>query len=183
MASILPYKGWFPKIDPTVYIAPNATVIGNVEIGEHSSVWFGAVVRGDVHYIKIGRYTNIQDNAVIHVTHYTKPDMSDGFPTIIGDYVSIAHGAIVHGCVIKDNVLVGIGAKILDGAVINENTLVAAGTLVPPGKEFPPGVLLMGSPAKVKRELTPEEIEKIKENALNYAKYKEQYLKQDRFLK
>ncbi len=176
MALIKPYKGWYPKIDPSVFLADTATVIGNVEIREHSSVWFGAVVRGDVHYIKIGRYTNIQDNAVIHVTHYTKPDMSDGFPTVIGDYVSIAHGAIVHGCTIKDNVLVGIGAVILDGAVINENTIVAAGTLVPPGKEFPPNVLLMGRPAQVRRDLTSAEIEKIKENALNYVQYAKNYL-------
>jgi len=177
MALILPYKGWYPKIDPSVYLAQTATVIGNVEIGEKSSVWFGAVVRGDVHYIKIGRYTNIQDNAVIHVTHYTKPDMSDGFPTEIGDYVTIAHMAMVHGAKIKDNVLIGIGAIVLDGAVINENTIVAAGTLVPPGKEFPPNVLLMGRPAQVKRELKPEEIEAIRKNALNYVKYAEEYLK------
>jgi len=177
MALILPYKGWYPKIDPSVYLAQTATVIGNVEIGEKSSVWFGAVVRGDVHYIKIGRYTNIQDNAVIHVTHYTKPDMSDGFPTEIGDYVTIAHMAMVHGAKIKNNVLIGIGAIVLDGAVINENTIVAAGTLVPPGKEFPPNVLLMGRPAQVKRELKPEEIEAIRKNALNYAKYAEEYLK------
>jgi carbonic anhydrase/acetyltransferase-like protein (isoleucine patch superfamily) len=177
MALILPYKGWYPKIDPSVFLANTATVIGNVEIGEKSSVWFGAVVRGDVHYIKIGRYTNIQDNAVIHVTHYTKPDMSDGFPVEIGDYVTIAHMAMVHGAKIKDNVLIGIGAIVLDGAVINENTIVAAGSLVPPGKEYPPGVLLMGRPAVVKRELKPEEIEAIKQNALNYTKYAEEYLK------
>jgi carbonic anhydrase/acetyltransferase-like protein (isoleucine patch superfamily) len=161
-----------------VYLSETATVIGNVEIGENSSIWFGAVVRGDVHYIKIGKYSNVQDNAVIHVTHYTKPDMSDGFPTVIGDYVTIAHSATVHGCVIENNVLVGIGAIILDGAHISENTIVAAGALVPPGKKYPPGVLLVGSPAKVKRELTPEEIEKIKQNALNYVKYAQEYLKQ-----
>jgi len=178
MALIKPYKGWFPKIDPTVYLSENATVIGNVEIGEYSSIWFGAVVRGDVHYIKIGRYSNVQDNAVIHVTHYTKPDMSDGFPTVIGDYVTIAHAATVHGATIKNNVLVGIGAVILDGALIEENTIVAAGTLVPPGKKFPPGVLLMGRPAQIKRDLKPEEIEAIRQNALNYAKYAEEYLKQ-----
>ena len=177
MAIVKPYKGWFPKIDPTVYLAETATVIGNVEIGERSSVWFGAVVRGDVHYIKIGRYSNVQDNAVIHVTHYTKPDMSDGFPTEIGDYVTIAHTAMVHGATIKNNVLIGIGAVILDGALIEENTIVAAGTLVPPGKKFPPGVLLMGRPAQVKRELTPQEIEAIKQNALNYANYAREYLK------
>jgi carbonic anhydrase/acetyltransferase-like protein (isoleucine patch superfamily) len=178
MALIKPYKGWFPKIHPSVYLSETATVIGNVEIGENSSIWFGAVVRGDVHYIKIGKYSNVQDNAVVHVTHYTKPDMSDGFPTVIGDYVTIAHSATVHGCVIENNVLVGIGAIILDGAHISENTIVAAGALVPPGKKYPPGVLLVGSPAKVKRELTPEEIEKIRENALNYHKYALEYLNQ-----
>ncbi len=178
MALIKPYRGWFPKIHPSVFLAETATVIGNVEIGENSSIWFGAVVRGDVHYIKIGKYSNVQDNAVVHVTHYTKPDMSDGFPTVIGDYVTIAHSATVHGCVIENNVLVGIGAIILDGAHISENTIVAAGALVPPGKKYPPGVLLVGSPAKVKRELTPEEIEKIRENALNYHKYALEYLNQ-----
>ena len=178
MALIKPYKGWYPQIHPSVYLSETATVIGNVEIGENSSIWFGAVVRGDVHYIKIGKYSNVQDNAVVHVTHYTKPDMSDGFPTIIGDYVTIAHSATVHGCVIENNVLVGIGAIILDGAHISENTIVAAGALVPPGKKYPPGVLLVGSPAKVKRELTPEEIEKIRENALNYHKYALEYLNQ-----
>jgi carbonic anhydrase/acetyltransferase-like protein (isoleucine patch superfamily) len=178
MALIKPYKGWYPQIHPSVFLAETATVIGNVEIGENSSIWFGAVVRGDVHYIKIGKYSNVQDNAVIHVTHYTKPDMSDGFPTVIGDYVTIAHSATIHGCVIENNVLVGIGAIILDGAHISENTIVAAGALVPPGKKYPPGVLLVGSPAKVKRELTPEEIEKIKQNALNYVKYAQEYLKQ-----
>ena len=155
MALIKPYKGWYPKIHPTVYLAETATVIGNVEIGEYSSVWFGAVVRGDVHYIKIGRYSNVQDNAVIHVTHYTKPDMSDGFPVNIGDFVTIAHGAIVHWATIGNNVLVGIGAVVLDGAKIGDNTVVAAGTLIPPGKEFPPGALLMGRLAPIKRELTP----------------------------
>ena len=179
MALIKPYKGWYPKIHPTVYLAETATVIGNVEIGEYSSVWFRAVVRGDVHYIKIGRYSNVQDNAVIHVTHYTKPDMSDGFPVNIGDFVTIAHGAIVHGATIGNNVLVGIGAVVLDGAKIGDNTVVAAGTLVPPGKEFPPGVLLMGRPAQIKRELTPEEIEKIKRNALNYKDYARNYLEQN----
>jgi len=179
MALIKPYKGWYPKIHPTVYLAETATVIGNVEIGEYSSVWFGAVVRGDVHYIKIGRYSNVQDNAVIHVTHYTKPDMSDGFPVNIGDFVTIAHGAIVHGATIGNNVLVGIGAVVLDGAKIGDNTVVAAGTLIPPGKEFPPGVLLMGRPAQIKRELTPEEIEKIKRNALNYKNYARNYLEQN----
>ncbi|NPB04890.1 MAG: gamma carbonic anhydrase family protein [Aquificae bacterium] len=177
MALIKPYKGWYPKVDPTAFLADTATVIGNVEIGERSSVWFGAVVRGDVHFIKIGRYSNVQDNAVVHVTHYTKPDMSDGFPTIIGDFVTIAHSAVVHGAIIGNTVLIGIGAVVLDGAKIGDDTLVAAGSLVPPGKEYPPGVLLMGRPAEVKRELTPEEVQKIKQNALNYAKYAEEYLK------
>jgi carbonic anhydrase/acetyltransferase-like protein (isoleucine patch superfamily) len=176
MALVKPYKNFHPKIDPTVFLAPNAVVIGNVEIGAYSSVWFGAIVRGDVHYIKIGQYTNIQDNAVIHVTHYTKPDMSDGFPVEIGDFVSIAHGAIIHGAKIGNNVLIGIGAIILDGAKISDNTLVASGTLVPPNKEYPPGVLLMGRPAQVKRELTEEEIQKIKQNALNYRQYALNYL-------
>ncbi|HIP86045.1 MAG TPA: gamma carbonic anhydrase family protein [Aquifex sp.] len=179
MALIKPYRDWKPKIHPTVYLAENATVIGNVELGEYSSLWFGSVVRGDVHFIRIGKYSNIQDNAIIHVTHYTKPDMSDGFPTVIGDFVTVAHGAIIHGATIGNNVLVGIGAIVLDGAKIGDNTVIAAGSLVPPRKEFPPGVLLMGRPAQIKRELSPEEIDKIKQNALNYQKYAQQYLKQN----
>ena len=166
---ILPYKGITPKLGERVFVAQNAVVIGDVEIGDDSSIWFGAVVRGDVNYIRIGKCTSIQDGSVVHVTIKTHP-------TIIGNYVTVGHNVNLHGCVVKDNCLIGIGAIILDGAVINENSIVAAGTLVPPGKEFPPGVLIMGFPAKVVRELSEEEIKNLKEHALRYVKYKEDYL-------
>ncbi|WP_457677960.1 gamma carbonic anhydrase family protein [Thermovibrio sp.] len=158
-----------PKIGKRVFIAENATVIGDVEIGDDSSIWFGAILRGDVNYIKVGKCTSIQDGTVVHVTRKTHP-------TVIGSFVTVGHGVKLHGCTVKDNCLIGIGAIILDGAVIGENSIVAAGSLVPPGKEFPPGSLVMGFPAKVKRELTEEEIEGLKEHALRYVKYKEQYL-------
>ena len=157
------------KIGKRVFIAENATVIGDVEIGDDSSIWFGAILRGDVNYIKVGKCTSIQDGTVVHVTNKTHP-------TVIGDYVTVGHAVKLHGCTIKDNCLIGIGAIILDGAVINENSIVAAGTLIPPGKEFPPNSLIMGFPARVKRTLSSEEIENLKAHALRYVEYKNTYL-------
>jgi carbonic anhydrase/acetyltransferase-like protein (isoleucine patch superfamily) len=159
-----------PKIGQRVFIAENATVIGDVEIGDDSSIWFGTILRGDVNYIKVGRCTSIQDGSVVHVTRKTHP-------TVIGSFVTIGHAVKLHGCTVKDNCLIGIGAIILDGAVIGENSIVAAGSLVPPGKEFPPRSLIMGFPAKVKRELTDEEVEGLKEHALRYVAYKDEYLR------
>ncbi len=159
-----------PRIGRNVFIAENATVIGDVEIGDDSSIWFGAILRGDVNYIRVGRCTSIQDGTVVHVTNRTHP-------TVIGSYVTVGHGVKLHGCTVKDNCLIGIGAIVLDGSVIGENSIVAAGTLVPPGKEFPPNSLIMGFPAKVKRELSEEEIRGLKEHALRYVEYKNTYLK------
>lgn len=127
-------------------ILPGAKVIGDVKIGKKSSVWYNAVIRGDLAPIKIGSYSNIQDNCVIHVT--------DKHGVKIGDYVSVGHGAILHGCKIKDNVLIGMNATVLNAAVINENSIVGAGAVVTENKEFPPGSLILGVPAKVVRELT-----------------------------
>ncbi len=158
-----------PKLGKGVFVAENATVIGDVEIGDDSSVWFGAILRGDVNYIKVGKCTSIQDGSVVHVTRETHP-------TVIGSYVTVGHGVKLHGCTIKDCCLIGIGAIILDGAVIGEGSIVAAGSLVPPGKKFPPRSLIMGFPAAVKRELSQEEVEGLKEHALRYVKYKEEYL-------
>lgn len=163
------YKNLKPRIGKGVFIAENAVVIGDVEIGDDSSIWFGAILRGDVNYIKVGNCTSIQDGTVVHVTNKTNP-------TVIGDYVTIGHAVKLHGCTIKDNCLIGIGAIILDGAVINENSIVAAGTLVPPGKEFPSNSLIMGFPASVKRELSADEVEHLKEHALRYVDYKNTYL-------
>ncbi len=171
MALLLPYKGTFPKIAPSVFLAEDSVVIGDVEIGEDSSVWYGTVIRGDVNYIRIGKGTNIQDNSVIHVTH-------DTHPTIIGDYVTVGHCVILHGCKVGSYVLVGMGAVIMDGVEIEDYVLVGAGALLTPSKKFPSGVLVAGFPAKIVRDLKEEEINLIKESANNYISYKNTYLNQ-----
>lgn len=144
------FDGMSPKLAPSVWVAPSADIIGNVTIGEHSSVWFQTVVRGDVHWIEIGEYTNIQDGSVLHVTNGVSP-------LKIGSRVTIGHKACLHGCTVGDNCLIGMGALILDDAVIGEGSVVAAGALVTQGKVFPPNSLIMGSPAKRIRDLTLEE--------------------------
>ncbi len=169
MALIKDYKGIYPKIHPSVFLAENAVVIGDVEIGEDSSLWYGVVVRGDVNYIRIGKRTNIQDNSVVHVTH-------DTHPTIIGDDVTVGHRVIIHGCTIGNKVLVGMGATIMDGVIIEDYVLVGAGALVTPNKKIPSGVLVAGFPAKVVRDLKPEEIALIEESCQNYVKYKNTYI-------
>ncbi len=163
------YKGIYPKIGENVYISENAFVIGDVVLGDDVSVWFGTVIRGDVNYIRVGDRTNIQDNSIIHVTH-------DTHPTIIGNDVTIGHGAIIHGCTIKNFILVGMGATIMDGAVIEDFVLVGARALITPNKHIPNGVLVAGVPAKIIRDLTKEEIEHIKESSSNYVRYKNEYL-------
>lgn len=142
--------------------APGAVVVGDVSIGRNSSIWYNAVLRGDEGPIIIGEETNVQDCCVIHT--------SKNYPVVIGDRVTIGHGAIVHGCKIGDNALIGMGAIILNGAKIGRNCLIAAGSLVTQNMEIPDGMLVMGSPAKIKRALTEEEILKNKENALDYVK-------------
>jgi len=174
---LLKYKNDFPKIAKSAWIAPSANIIGDVEIGEDSSVWFGCVIRGDVHYIKIGKRTSIQDLSMIHVTHFEKEKkLGDGFPTIIGDDVTIAHRVMLHGCIIGNACLIGMNATILDGAEIGEESIVGAGALVTGGKKFPPRSLILGSPAKVVRSLTDKEIENIYKNAKNYVDYKNEYI-------
>ncbi|NPA15968.1 MAG: gamma carbonic anhydrase family protein [Deferribacteres bacterium] len=159
--TILSYKGLTPRIEEEVFIAPSAYVIGDVVIGEKSSVWFGTIIRGDVNYIRIGKKTNIQDITMVHVT-------TAKYPTEIGDCVTIGHRALIHGCTIGSYCLIGMGAIIMDGAKIADNSIVAAGALIPPGKSFPEGVLIKGYPAKVARELTEEELEEIKRLAEHY---------------
>ncbi|NDL67360.1 gamma carbonic anhydrase family protein [Clostridiales bacterium F-3ap] len=149
-----------PAISDLAYVADNAKVTGKVRVGDHSSIWFGAVLRGDLQPITVGSHTNIQDNAVVHINHDA--------PTVIGDYVTVGHDAIVHGCTVGNNVLVGMGSIILDKAVIGDNSIVGAGSLVTQNKKFPPGVLIVGSPAKVLRHLTEQEIELIRQSALHY---------------
>jgi carbonic anhydrase/acetyltransferase-like protein (isoleucine patch superfamily) len=165
---ILPYQNIYPKIHESVLIAEGVHIIGDVEIGKDSSIWFNTVVRGDVNYIRIGERTNIQDLTMVHVTYKR-------FPTFIGNDVSIGHSAVIHGCKIDDFVLIGIGAKILDNANIESYSLIAAGSVVKEKFKVPSGTLVAGVPAKIVRDLKPEEIERIKKNAKNYQFYCQQY--------
>lgn len=158
---IVEFNGAFPRIHDSVYVSDNVSIIGDVEIGEESSVWFGAVIRGDISYVRIGRKSNVQDNAVIHVDH--------DLPSIIGDYVTVGHSAIIHGAVILDYVIVGMGAIVLDGARIGRNVIIGAGSVVPPRVEIPDGVLVVGTPARIVRRLSEEEVKRIEKNALDYA--------------
>ncbi|MGI6467025.1 MAG: gamma carbonic anhydrase family protein [Sphaerochaetaceae bacterium] len=154
------YLGHRPQVDKAAFVASSAEVIGQVVLGQDASVWYCATLRGDNAPIIIGDRSNVQDNAVIHV--------NEGDPVHIGEDVTIGHTAIVHACTIHNRVLIGMGAIILDYSVINDDTIVGAGALVPMNKEYPPGVLLLGSPAKVVRELTDEEIMAIRTNAIHY---------------
>jgi len=172
---ILKFKKWFPKISKKAWVAPSADIIGNVKIGADSSVWFGVVIRGDVHKIRIGKRTSIQDLSMIHVTHYKKEDMSDGNPTIIGDDVTVGHKVMLHGCTIENGCLIGMSATILDGAVIGEGSIVGAHSLVTSNKVFPPHSLIMGSPAKVVKTLSDEEVANLIAHAGRYVKFKEEY--------
>lgn len=169
MAYIIDLKGKSPKMGKDCFLAPNASVIGEVEMGDGCSIWFGAVLRGDVHYIKIGNNVNIQDNATIHATYQKSP-------TNIGNNVSIAHNAVVHGCTIKDNVLIGMGAVVLDDAVIESNSIIAAGAVVTKGTHVQSGSVYAGSPAKKIKELSPELLEgEINRIANSYAMYASWY--------
>ena len=163
------YQGVRPKIADSAFVEETAAVIGDVVIGEESSVWFNTVIRGDVHFIRIGSRTNIQDLCVIHVSHGT-------YPTVLGDDVTIGHRVVLHGCTIKDRVLIGMGAIIMDGAVIGEDCVVGAGALVTEQTVVPPKSLILGAPAKVKRAVTDKELAWIKESAHNYVSYAKQYL-------
>lgn len=166
---ILPHHGVHPSIPRSAWIAPNATVIGDVVLGEDASVWFGTVIRGDVNYIRIGDRTNIQDNSTIHVS-------IDTWPTIIGNDVVGGHNILLHGCTIHDRVLVGMGATVMDGAVIGEESIVGAGALVTPGTRIPPRSLVVGRPGRVVRAVTDREVEDlILFGVRNYLEYKKTY--------
>lgn len=170
-----PFKQWEPELGENTWIAQSADVIGNVTLGEDCSVWFGCVVRGDVHRIVIGDRTNIQDLSMVHVTHYKKPDMSDGHPTVIGSDVTIGHRVMLHGCTIGNACLIGMSATILDGAVIGDESIVGAGALVTKNKVFPPRSLIMGSPAKAVRTLNDDEVKELYASAQRYVSFKEDY--------
>jgi len=170
------YKEWIPTLKKGAWIAKGATVIGRTQIGEESAIWFGCVVRGDVHHITIGDRSNIQDLSMVHVTHHKKADMSDGNPTIIGNDVTVGHRVMLHGCTIEDACLIGMSATILDGAVIGKESIVGAGALVTKNKVFPPRSLIIGSPAKVVRELTDAEVKELYASAKRYVKFKNNYM-------
>lgn len=161
---LFPYKGIYPKLGKNIFIASGAKIIGDVEIGEDSSVWYNSVVRGDVNFVKIGSRTNIQDCSMLHVTNETNP-------LIIGNGVTIGHSVKLHGCTVEDFSLVGIGAIVLDGAIVEKNSFVAAGCLVPPNYKVPSGKLVAGVPAKIIRNLTSAEMEEFQKSADRYVEY------------
>jgi len=164
-----PYRGVLPRVHPTAFIDDSAQIIGDVEIGEDSSVWMSAVIRGDVHRIRIGRQSNIQDGTVVHVMNRTHP-------TTIGDQVTVGHAALLHGCTIEDRCLIGMGAILLNGAHVGSDSIVAAGTLIVEEMKVPPRSLVMGSPGKVKRTLTDAEVESILAYADRYVGYRLDYM-------
>jgi carbonic anhydrase/acetyltransferase-like protein (isoleucine patch superfamily) len=166
---IRPYKGIWPKLGERVYVDVSAQVIGDVELGDHASVWMNAVIRGDVHSIRIGAYTNVQDNCVVHV-------FKELHPTLIADHVTVGHSVTLHGCRIDSWCLIGMGATILNDAHVGEECIVAAGTLIPEGMSVPPGSLVMGVPGKVRRTISAEERQGLRRYADNYYEYKETYL-------
>jgi len=172
---ILNYKDLSPRIGKNSWIAPSADVIGDVKMGEDCSIWFGCVVRADVHKIRIGNRVNVQDLSMIHVTHYKKEDKSDGNPTIIEDDVTIGHRVMLHGCTIEKACLIGMSCTILDGAVIGKESIVGANSLVTKNKVFPPRSLILGSPAKVVRSLNDEEVKELYASASRYVSFKNNY--------
>jgi carbonic anhydrase/acetyltransferase-like protein (isoleucine patch superfamily) len=157
-----------PKVHERVFVAPNAEVIGDVILNDDVSIWFGAVLRGDIESITVGARSNVQDNAVVHC--------DEGFPCVIGNDVIVGHGAIIHGATIHNGALIGMGAILLNGAVIGEGAIIAAGALVPEGKEIPAGYLAVGVPAKALREISAEERERLKKGTTVYVDEKDRYL-------
>lgn len=166
--TILPFEGVHPRIHPSVFIADGARIIGDVEIGEASSVWFNVVIRGDVHYIRIGKRTNIQDLTMCHVTHRK-------YALEIGDDVTVGHSAVLHGATIGNRILIGMGAIVLDRSVVGDESLIAAGALIREGFQVPAGALAAGVPAKIIRDLTDDERAAVARGALNYESYVARY--------
>jgi carbonic anhydrase/acetyltransferase-like protein (isoleucine patch superfamily) len=167
---IIAFKGNTPLVSETAFVAGSAEIIGDVEVGEYSSVWFNAVVRGDMGKISIGKRTSIQDNVVIHPLLKVE----------IGDNVSVGHGAVLHGCKIRNNVIIGMNSTVLDGSEIGENSIVGANALIPPGKTFPENSVITGVPGKVSREVTDQDIEIIQKNAAEYVDLVAEYKKEQK---
>lgn len=169
------YKGIVPTLGARVYVDPAATVIGDVILGDDSSIWPGAVLRGDVHYIRIGARSNVQDGAIVHVTH-DGPYSPGGFPTVVGEGVTIGHAAVIHACTIEDYCLIGMHATVLDGAVVKKYGFVGAGSVVPPGKVVGERELWLGNPAQRVRLLTDKQVEQLHYSADHYVRVKDVYL-------
>ncbi len=172
---IKPYKGKTPRVDPSAFVAETAVIVGDVEVGANASVWYGVAIRGDINHVRIGADTNVQENTVVHV------DLNDrglgDCSTVIGERVTVGHGAVIHGCKIGDDCLIGMGAIILSGARIGAGSVVAAGALVKEYQEVPPRSLVAGMPAQVKREVTDSEREQIRKSAQHYVDLSREYLK------
>ncbi|WP_367987749.1 gamma carbonic anhydrase family protein [Vibrio sp. NTOU-M3] len=177
MSSLRSYKGIQPQIGQRVYIDSSAVLVGDIKIGDDSSIWPLVAARGDVNHIHIGKRTNIQDGSVLHVTHKNEEN-PNGYPLIIGNDVTVGHKVMLHGCIIKDRVLVGMGAIVLDAAIIEQDVMVGAGSLVPPGKVLESGYLYVGSPVKKARLLTDKERAFLQKSADNYVQNKDDYLNQ-----
>ncbi len=176
MSPLRAFQDMSPRLGQRVYIDPAATVIGDVQIGDDSSVWPGVVIRGDVNFIRIGERSSIQDGSVIHVSHdgpYTRPG---GFPTVIGNDVTVGHAVVLHGCTLEDACLIGMHASVLDGAVVQKHGFVGAGALIPPGKVVGSGELWVGNPAKKLRDLSQREIDNLLYSAQHYVRLKDRYL-------
>ncbi len=162
------FKGISPRIAATAFVAPNATVIGRVDLAEESSLWFQTVARGDINEIRIGSQSNLQDGCLLHVTRR--------HAVTIGSRVTVGHGAIIHGCEIGDDCLIAMGAIVLDGAIVESGSIIGAGTLIPPDMRVPGGVLVLGSPGKVVRQLTEQDLRRIESGWRNYVEYRREYL-------
>lgn len=173
--STRPYKGLYPNIAPDCYIDESAVLIGDIQVGSNSSIWPLVAARGDVNHIRIGARTNVQDRTVLHVTRKSSSH-PDGYPLLIGDDVTIGHKCMLHGCIIGNRVLIGMGAIIMDGAVIGDDVFIGAGALIPPGKVLHSGHLYIGSPCKQARTLSADEIAFLKTSAQNYVALKNDYL-------
>ena len=164
----IPFQGVKPTIDPSVYVAPGAVIIGDVVIGPESSIWFGTVVRADVNYIRIGAQTNIQDQCILHVTRGT-------YPLQVGNRITVGHRAIIHGCTVEDGCLIGMGAVLLDGCHVGAEAIVSAGSVVAEGSHIPPRTLAMGVPAEPRREVSEKELARARGSASNYIELAEIY--------
>jgi len=173
--ALRPYRGIDPVVAPSAYVDPAAVVIGDVHIGADSSIWPCVVIRGDVHRIRIGARTNVQDGCIVHVTH-DGPYSPGGFPTVIGDDVTIGHAAVIHACTIEDACLIGMHATVLDGARVRKHGFVGAGAVLAPGKEVGEGELWLGNPARFVRRLSDEEIQRLYYSAEKYVELKNDYL-------